>query len=436
MNVMNRKLPVILLLLIIPFGLTACTLADVPVIGGLFGGSSKNTPVTISMWGLWESPEVMSSMAEKYRTDHPNVTINYDDRSVLTPEDYKERVFSRLGTESNLDVLLVHNTWVKGLSTLLSPLPTTVMDATEYKDKFYPVSEESATVEGNIYAVPAFYDGLVLVYNKDHFKEIDQLEAPTSWEEFRKIAIALTVKGTDDKLVRAGAAIGGSNNIDFAPDILGLLLSQAGVTLPDDLDSRSAQDALLFYTDFVKEYHVWDASFIEASAAFAEEKVSMIFVPTWNLLDILAAKPGLNIGVAAVPQAISSNPVSWGSFWMYAVPANSSNKAAAWEFIKFLVQTDQQKMIYEGAAKYRQYGAPYALTSMSSDLTSNPYVGPALKTAPFAKSGIIAARAGNALQEKAIRDAINTLVNVKDDKTSAATVLKTAKTIISAQKAQ
>lgn len=431
MNVMNRKLPVILLLLIIPFGLTACTLADVPVIGGLFGGSSKNTPVTISMWGLWESPEVMSSMAEKYRTDHPNVTINYDDRSVLTPEDYKERVFSRLGTESNLDVLLVHNTWVKGLSTLLSPLPTTVMDATEYKDKFYPVAEESATVDGNIYAVPAFYDGLVLVYNKDHFKEIDQLEPPTSWEEFRKLAIELTVKGADSKIVRAGAAIGTANNIDFFSDILGLLLAQTGAKIPDDMDSRAAQDALLFYTDFVKEYGVWDNSFPEASTSFAEEKVSMIIVPSWNLLDILNARPDLNIGVAPVPQALESNPVSWGSFWMYVVPANSTNKAAAWEYIKYLTQQDQQLAAYNNATQFRQYGAPFSLASLASQVTSNPYIGPVLQSAPFAKSGIIAGRSGNVVQVSALKDAVNAVLESKNNSVSAATVLKTAKSTIS-----
>jgi multiple sugar transport system substrate-binding protein len=431
MNVMNRKLPVILLLLIIPFGLTACTLADVPVIGGLFGGSSKNTPVTISMWGLWESPEVMSSMAEKYRTEHPNVTINYDDRSVLTPEDYKERVFSRLGTESNLDVLLVHNTWVKGLSTLLSPLPTTVMDATEYKDKFYPVAEESATVDGNIYAVPAFYDGLVLVYNKDHFKEIDQLEPPTSWEEFRKLAIELTVKGADSKIVRAGAAIGTANNIDFFSDILGLLLAQTGAKIPDDMDSRAAQDALLFYTDFVKEYGVWDNSFPEASTSFAEEKVSMIIVPSWNLLDILNARPDLNIGVAPVPQALESNPVSWGSFWMYVVPANSTNKAAAWEYIKYLTQQDQQLAAYNNATQFRQYGAPFSLASLASQVTSNPYIGPVLQSAPFAKSGIIAGRSGNVVQVSALKDAVNAVLESKNNSVSAATVLKTAKSTIS-----
>lgn len=431
MNVMNRKLPVILLLLIIPFGLTACTLADVPVIGGLFGGSSKNTPVTISMWGLWESPEVMSSMAEKYRTDHPNVTINYDDRSVLKPEDYKERVFSRLGTESTLDVLLVHNTWVKGLSTLLSPLPTTVMDATEYKDKFYPVAGESATVDGSIYAVPAFYDGLVLVYNKDHFKEIDQLEPPTSWEEFRKLAIELTVKGADSKIVRAGAAIGTANNIDFFSDILGLLLAQTGAKIPDDMDSRAAQDALLFYTDFVKEYGVWDNSFPEASTSFAEEKVSMIIVPSWNLLDILNARPDLNIGVAPVPQALESNPVSWGSFWMYVVPANSTNKAAAWEYIKYLTQQDQQLAAYNNATQFRQYGAPFSLASLASQVTSNPYIGPVLQSAPFAKSGIIAGRSGNVVQVSALKDAVNTVLDSKNNSVSAATVLKTAKSTIS-----
>jgi len=431
---MTKKLPIISLLLVIPFILTACSIQDVPVLGNIFGSKTK-TPVTLSIWGLWESPEVIRSLGDKYKLEHDNVTINYDDRSVLKPADYKERVFNRLSTEGSQDIILVHNSWVKDLSSLLSPIPSDIYNSTDYASFFYPVATESATINNQLYAVPAFYDGLVLVYNKDHFKEIDQLEPPTSWEEFRKLAIQLTVKGSDDKLVRAGAAIGGANNIDFAPDILGLLFAQTGVKLPDDLDSRAAQDALLFYTDFVKEYHVWDDTFIEASSAFAEGKVSMIFVPTWNLLDILAAKPGLNVGVAPVPQALSSNPVSWGSFWMYAVPSNSSNKQAAWDFIKFLTQQDQQKLINEGAAKYRQYGAPYSLVSMSSQLTSNPYVGSALQTAPFAKSGILTARAGNVTQETAIRDAVNTVLTAKSETVSASTVLKTAKTVIS-QKAQ
>jgi ABC-type glycerol-3-phosphate transport system substrate-binding protein len=336
-----------------------------------------------------------------------------------------------LSSESTLDIVLVHNTWVKSLSTLLAPLPSTVMSATEYKDKFYPVSQESATVDNNIYAVPAFYDGLVLVYNKDHFKEIDQLEAPTSWEEFRKLAIELTVKGSDNKLVRAGAAIGTANNINFFSDILGLLLSQTGAKIPDDIDSRASQDALLFYTDFVKEYGVWDSSFPEASTAFAEEKVSMILVPSWSLLDILNARPDLNIGVAPVPQALENNPVSWGSFWMYAVPANSQNKETAWEYIKFITQQDQQLLMYNGATQFRQFGSPFGLSSLSSQVLSNPYIGPVLQSAPYAKSGIIAGRSGNVVQVNALKDAVNAVLESKNNTVSAATVLKTAKGTIS-----
>jgi len=428
---MNRKLPVIILLLLIPFGLTACTLSDIPLVGGLFGGTSKNTPVTLNVWGLWESPEVMTTLSDKYKTEHPNVTLNYDDRSVLTPEDYKERVFSRLGSESTLDILLVHNTWVKSLSPLLSPLPSNVISATEYKDKFYPVAAESATVTDSIYGVPAFYDGLVLVYNKDHFKEIDQLEPPTSWEEFRKLAIELTVKGSDNKIVRAGAAIGTANNIDFFSDILGLLLAQTGANIPDDMDSRAAQDALLFYTDFVKEYGVWDNSFPEASTSFAEEKVSMILVPSWNLLDILNARPDLNIGVAPVPQALENNPVSWGSFWMYVVPANSTNKAAAWDYIKYITQQDQQLMAYNSATQFRQFGAPFSLSSLASQVLSNPYIGPVLQSAPYAKSGVIAGRSGNVVQVSALKDAVNAVLDAKTNSVSAATILKTAKGTIS-----
>jgi maltose-binding protein MalE len=59
---------------------------------------------------------------------------------------------------------------------------------------------------------------------------------------------------------------------------------------------------------FFKSDGVWNTSFPEASKAFSAGKVSMIFVPTWNLLDIVRANPGMNIGVAPVPQLLLKTP--------------------------------------------------------------------------------------------------------------------------------
>lgn len=404
---MRNKILATALLLTLPLFLSACTI-NLPGLGPInIGGKTAPKAITLNVWGLWEKPEVMDMLISKYKETHPNVTINYDDRSVLKLEDYKETVYTRAAQPDSPDIIFVHNSWVPGLHGSLAPAPDSIMNAATYGSRFYDVATKSAVFDNKVYGLPLYYDGLVLVYNKKHFEEIDQKIAPTAWEEFRRVALALTVKGTDGKLVRAGAAIGTSDNIDFATDILGLMFAQAGVNIPDDLESKPATDALTFYTNFYKEDKVWDNTFPEASTAFAQEKVSMIFIPTWNLLDIVTARPDMSIGVAPVPQARPSDPAAWGSFWMSTVSGGSKNKEAAWEFIKWMSDNDQQLMYFSENSKIRKYGAPYSTPDLKSNLEANVYLKPALDVAPFAVSGRLAARSGNKAAVEALRFAIN-----------------------------
>lgn len=418
---MKNKILAAILIASLPLFLTACTLADIPVIGKYLGGDKEGSggktvgvPTTINMWGLWDTPEIMEVLINEYQAQNTMVTVSYDDRSIVKPDQYKETVIGRLKEGGAPDVILVHNTWLPYIKDYLEPMPGSMMGAQDYSQKFYPVVTESAVIDGKIYAAPSYYDGLVLVYNKDHFDEIDQTTPPTAWEEFRRIALALTVKGEDGKFVRAGAAIGSADNIDFFSDILGLMFAQAGVSIPDQLDSKSAQDALSFYTLFLKSDGVWSNTLPEASRAFVNGEVSMIFVPTWNLLDIVKANPNMNIGVAPVPQAVSDNPVAWGSFWMYAVPKSSSNAGVAWDFINFITQENQQTSLFTEAVKYRPFGAPSGLVSAANQSASTPsyqYIKPALDTAPIAKSSYFTARSGNKAEVDALKAAVKAVLS-------------------------
>lgn len=435
---MRNKLLTIALLVVLPFFVTACTLQDLPVIGKFFGntppgnvGTSKSG--TVSIWGLWESPEVMDALIAKYKEVSPNVTVVYDDRSILKPDQYKEIVYTRMMQEADApaDVVFVHDSWVPSLRQYLSSAPKDFMDANTYSTTFYPAAVDNAVADGRIYAVPAYYDGLALVYNKKHFEAIEQQTPPTAWEEFRRLALNLTQKDKDGNVIRAGAAIGAADNIDFFSDIIGMMFAQAGVALPSELDSKKAQDAVTFYTTFLNEDGVWSTSLPEASAAFAQEKVSMIFIPSWNLLDIIKVRPDLSIGVAPVPQAIASTPVSWGSFWMYSVPAKSKNQDVAWDFIKFLATDEAQLLMFSTASQYRTYGAPYANVSLRDQIASGaaaPYLKPYLDTASFSKSNVFSARAGNVTASTALKDAINSLTTTDPrSRMSVADALKAVK---------
>ncbi len=408
---MRYKTAAFVLLLSVPLFLTGCTLSDLPVIGRLFKGKDK--PVTLTYWGLWEPSPVMQALIDKYRQAHPGVTINYEDRSVMDLNTYKERVFERAKQSSGPDIVRVHNSWVGGLRELLAPMPDKMMALGDYSNAFYPVVSNDSVYNGSIYSMPLYYDGLVLVYNKDHFDEIGQVGAPTAWEELRRLALELSVRsgeGGGEALLRGGIALGAANNIDHFSDILGLMWSQAGVEIPDGLSTKAAQDALAFYLNFVREDGVWSADFPEAKTAFVNGQVSMILVPSWGILDILNAAPDMNIGVAPAPQALPDTPVTWASYWTEVVPANGENAKAAWEFLNFLAREEQQRMLFSEAQKGRAFGAPYSLVSLGAELADNAYLSSAVRTAPYGVGGEIAARSGNKKQVDALKAAVNSVL--------------------------
>ena len=412
------KLKTLILLSSLPLILTACTLQDLPVIGRFFGGGSVGQ-ADLTMWGLWENSAAYDVLLRKYQTEFPDVTLSYQDMTVLNLSglvEYKSRVFTRMTQgDWDADVVMVHNSWVPRLvaNELIEPVPVSVITPEDYAQTFYPVATQSAVFNNEVYAIPAYYDGLVLVYNKDHFSEINQISAPTAWEEFRRVAIELrrVSEGDNPQLVRGGTAVGAADNINHFSDILGLMWAQAGVQIPQSIDSTQAQDALSFYVSLLKDHGVWRTDFPEATTAFVNGQVSMIFVPSWQILDILNAAPGMNIGVAPVPQALANNPATWGSFWMYVVPKNSDSKAAAWNFVNYISTESSQQDLFRESSKTREFGAPYSLVAMANELSGDPFLGPVIQTAPFAKSAEIAARSGNRLQEEALKKAINDILS-------------------------
>ena len=409
------KLRVYILLLIIPLLLTACTLQDIPLVGKFFAGTAVTGPVELSVWGLWDSSDIFATLVKSYQQSDKNVSVKYEDRSVIDLTEYKERVFERAVDPAGPDVMLVHNSWVPRMVAggLLNPMPSGLIDAAAYKSTFYPAAFSSGVVNNSVYAVPFYHDGLVLVYNKTHFEEIGQSSPPTAWEEFRRLALQLSK--TTEQGFRAGAAVGNADNIDHFSDIIGLMWAQAGVSIPDQIDSKAAQDAVTFYTNFVAADGVWSSELPEATTAFVNGQVSMILVPSWRLLDIVESMPDTaSIGVAPVPQAIPANPASWSSFWMFVVPKSSKHADASWEFLNHLVSQKSQLMYFNEVSKSRSFGSPYSRVDLAKELNDNPYLGPILDMAPYAKTGEIAARSGNRRQVTALRDAVNSILGGTD----------------------
>ena len=74
--------------------------------------------------------------------------------------------------------------------------------------------------------------------------------------------------------------------------------------------------------------------------AFAQEKVAMIFAPSWQVLTIKTINPELKLKVVPVPSVPGSSPVSLASYWVEGVSRYSKNQTEAWKFIRYLVEKD------------------------------------------------------------------------------------------------
>src|SRR3989344_1433003 len=389
--------------------LTACEFPFLP---------RRTTPttgkVTLTYWGLWEPEEITRSVIASYQNSHPNVTIKYEKQS---PQQYLERLKTKIAAGTGPDIFRFHNTWVGALRTELAPLPTEVMDKATYQKTFYPVFYNDLTIGNNIVGIPLEFDGLALYYNEDIFRTANIGKPPSTWDELRTTASALTVRDQTGNIRTAGVALGTANNVDHFSDILGLMFYQNGVDFSKPLEKSGdrAVDTLKFYTIFAtadQKVRVWDSSLPSSTIAFASGQLAMYFGPSWRVFEIKAANPSLNFKIIPVPQ-LPGERVTWASYWAEGVSTKSSNSKEAWEFLKFLSSAEALQNLYGAASAARLFGEPYSRIDLAPALLTDPYVGAYVTSAPTAKSWYFAsATHDNGINEKNIKALIEAVQQI------------------------
>lgn len=382
---------------------------------------------TITWWGLWEDSSTIQPMIDAYQKQHPNVKVTYIKQS---PQDYRERLTSSLAKGTGPDIFAFHNTWVPMFKNELSILPATVMNPTDYAKTFYPTASSDLTSGSGIVGIPLEYDALTLYINEDIFNKAGK-SVPTTWDDFRTLARELTVKDDQGVITQAGAALGRTENVDHWPEILALMMIQNGVSLSSPI-GKPAEDAINFFTIFSSVDGVWDATLPPSTQAFAAGKLAMYIGPSWRAFEIQQQNPQLKFKTVPIPQLPKDNPqqpdITYATYWAQGVWSGGNNKAAAWDFLKFLSTQDSLQKIYTNEAKVRSFGEPYSRTDLANLLASHPILGSIIAQAPGAQSWYLASRTFdgptgiNSQLANYFGDAINA---VTDGKSTATIALQT-----------
>ncbi len=379
--------------------------------------SSNPTPppadqTTIEYWGLWETSETLNSVFQDFQTQNPGLTVRYVQQS---HRDFRERLQNAIVSGSGPDVFRFHASWVPMLSNELEPMPASVMSTSDFSQTFYPVASRQLQLNGQLVGIPLMYEGLVLYYNQDVL-ETAGVSPPQSWSALRDAARTLSIKQANGQLQRGGVAIGTAENVDHFADILAVLMLQNGANL-EQPNSPEGRDALLFYTNFVKQDQVWSADLPSSTVAFARGDVAMMFAPSWRAFEITQINPNLRFAAVTLPQ-LPNNKIAWASYWAEGVSKQSQNKDAAWKLLQYLSQKEVQQKLFSAQSQTRAFGEPFSRVDLADQAATQPIAGPLLQDAPAAQGWYMSTFThDNGINDQIIqyyKDAVNSLLDSGD----------------------
>lgn len=388
----------------------------------IFGTKSTSKPavkgqtITLTYYGLWEPSSVMKPVIDEFEKQNPGIKISYQ---LQSPQDYQDRVKTAIEGQNSPDIVRLHSTWLPLFAKNLFPAPANSVSATEISTNFYPVVAKMLISGTQVYGVPITMDGLALYMNNAMFQQ-KSLLPPKTWADVLDAAKALKeVDPLTGKLTRAGIALGNTGNVEHWPDIVSLMLLQAGVKLTNP-KGPEVSATLQYYTDFVTKHRVWDDTLPPSIVAFANEKVAMIIAPIWRAPEIKSINPSLSWQTVSVPQLPDSDIVNWTSFWFEAVGKNSKHPQEAWKFVSFLSSAKAQQLLFDAATTDREFPQPPANKAVASLAQNNPVVAPYIKSLDTARTFYTAGdtrdgkTALNSRLIKYLEDAVNAIAQNQD----------------------
>ena len=311
--------------------------------------TNKNTipvgSVTIKFSGF-EDENVMKPLVQEFERSNPDIRVIYDRQSNTN---YRTRVQTQISEGAGPDVFKIHSSWIKMFSGDLAEAPAEIFNLALFQNSFFPVVMDNFVIDNKIIGVPDTIDGLALYYNEEILSSAG-VSVPKNWQEFVDAATKMTVKDLTGVIKTAGAALGTASNIDYWPDILGLLLLQQPGVNPAEPGSLQTAEVLKFYTGFVIDpsRKTWDTTLISSTAMFAQGNLAFYFAPSLEASRIAATNPNLKFKIIPVPQLPGRN-VAWASYWGNAVSGKSKHIKESWKFAKFLSEKEAEKQKIKAA---------------------------------------------------------------------------------------
>lgn len=318
--------------------------------------------VVFATWGTPAEIGSFQRLIDRYNTTrrpaHP-VKLSHSEQY-----QYTERLLVGAAARSFPDIVHLDRTNLplfvaKGLIEDLTPLMA--RDTAFSTRDILPPLLPSCIIGGRTYALPHNFSTLVLYYNKEHFdaEGIPYPDSTWTWDTLLAAARRLTRVDAKGAIVRYGCHL----QIIYPA----LIAQNGGRILNEGLDScvigsPEAAGAIQFAVDLSEKYHVsWNmlAQNLLWDDMMAGGRLSMIANGRWAAPWYLRSLPAGALEVAPLPRGRLKKGAA--TVHVMSLGALGDKKAEAWEFLKYLVGEEGQRVLNEDGASIPAFG-PIALS--------------------------------------------------------------------------
>ena len=317
--------------------------------GGGGGGTTAGTDAEQGLDGRGpityvqgkDNSNVVRPLIEKWNAAHPNEKVTFKEQTDQADQQHDDLVQNYQAKNANYDVASVDVVWTAEFAAKgwLQPLKDKM--AVDTAGMLKPTIE-AGSYKGTLYAAPVSSDGGILYYRKDLVPT-----APKTWDEMMGMCSIAEENGigcfAGQYAKYEGLTVNASEAINSAG---GSVLDKDGKPSLNTPEAKEGLENLATaYADgnIPKE----GITFQEEQGRQAFQNGKLLFHRNWPYVYNLAATEGSSkvkdvLGMTALPGKDGPGASTLGGH-SAAISVYSKNKATALDFVKFLVNEENQK---------------------------------------------------------------------------------------------
>lgn len=381
---MMRKIGGYLVLMVIMMVLAACSNEDDQVTNESEASASteNNETVEVEFWHSMDASngETLETLIDNFNESQDDIYVN-----PIYQGSYADSLTKlRTNLRSDSHPVLYQSNFISSGPIIDTEMVVPMQDFVE--EDGYDLSQLNQNIlgayemgEGELYAMPFNSSTLLLYYNKDMFEEngLDPEQPPETYEEFTEVAATLTDENT------YGAAINISSYfIEQLITVQGAELVNNGNGRGEELPTESlmnSEEAIMTYTwweDLINNGYMMNMG-SGGHEAFLSEEAGITFGSTAVLNKLMEGSEGkFEVGTGFIPypeDKEGEGGVSVGGGSLYIMDNKpEEEQQAAWEFVKYLMEPEQQGYWYINTGYFPVNDSAYELPEVEETLEEFP----------------------------------------------------------------